>query len=221
MGGMPSGPGLRRAVLVATPALVPLSMGAVFAYLGRRASPPVAYNVGFALYWAGWCFTFPVWALGPRRAMRGIRHGTAPTALEATVLIVPPFGAVATELWGNRAAVDLPTAAVMLSTGMVNALGEELLWRQVFVEEFPDDVVLGALWPLLGFALWHLAPQVILPSRRGRWPFVAGAAAVGAASAYSTWRSGSIRNSLGPHAFTDACGVTAARFRLGRGPLVD
>jgi membrane protease YdiL (CAAX protease family) len=207
-------------LLVATPALVPLSMSAVFAYLGRRSSPRVAYNVGFAVYWAGWCYAFPLWAVGPKRLARGVVHGRPPTGLEAAVLVVPPIGAAATELWANRALVDLPTAAVMVSTGMVNALGEELLWRQVFIEEFPDDVVWGAIWPLVGFALWHLAPQLILPSRRGRWPFVAGAALVGAASAYSARRSGSIRNSLGPHAFTDACGVTAARFRLGRRPDV-
>jgi membrane protease YdiL (CAAX protease family) len=206
---------LRRAVLVATPALVPLSMIAVFALLRRRASPNVAYNVGFAVYWAGWCVAFPVWAVGPQRLVHGVVHGPRPTRLEAAVLSVPPLGAAAVELWSNRALVDLPTAAVMVSTGVVNGIGEELLWREVFLEEFPEDVLRGALWPLVGFALWHLAPQVILPSRRGRWRFVAGAAVVGACSTFSSWRSGSIRNSVGPHALTDACGVTAARFRLG------
>jgi membrane protease YdiL (CAAX protease family) len=206
-------------VVLAAPALVPLSMGAVFSYLGRHSPPRTAYNVGFAVYWVGWCVAFPLWALGGRRARRALLHGPAPTPTEAAVLLVSPLGAAATELRSSRALVDLPTACVMVSTGIVNAVGEELLWRQVFVEEFPEDVVRGALWPLLGFALWHLAPQVVLPSRHGRWTFVAGSAAVGAASAYSTWRSGSIRNSLGPHALTDACGVTAARFRLGRTPL--
>jgi len=206
---------LRRAAIMAVPVLVPVSMSAVFAYLGHRSSPRTAYTAGFVVYWGAWCFGFPLWAIGPRRLLHGMVHGRHPQRLEAALLVVPPLGALATELWPKRALVDPPTAAVMVSTGLVNALGEELLWRQAFVAEFPDDVVRGALWPLLGFAMWHLAPQIVLPSSRGRWPFVAAATVVGAASTYSAWRSGSIRNCLGPHAVTDGCGVTAARFRLG------
>jgi membrane protease YdiL (CAAX protease family) len=148
--------------------------------------------------------------------VRGVVQGRPPGRLETALLVLPPLGAMGTELWPHRRLVDAPTAVTMVGTGLVNAVGEELLWRQTFVEEFPDDVVRGALWPLLGFAMWHLAPQMILPSNRGRWPFVVGAAVVGAASTYSTWRSGSIRNCLGPHVVTDACGVSAARFRRGR-----
>lgn len=51
----------------------------------------------------------------------------------------------------------------------MNALGEELLWRGLFLEVFPGEVFRGALWPLFGFALWHLAPEAILVSSQGRW----------------------------------------------------
>jgi hypothetical protein len=74
--------------------------------------------------------------------------------------------------------------------------------------------VLGSLWPLAGFSLWHLAPQIVLPSRFGRVGFLVGAAAVGAGSARVAWRTGGLRWVLLPHAATDFCGVTAARFRL-------
>jgi hypothetical protein len=90
------------------------------------------------------------------------------------------------------------------------------LWRGVFLKEFLNDSLRGLLWSLVGFSLWHLAPQMILPSRHGRWPFVLGAALVGSASAISAWRSGGLRNCLTPHIAADSCGVTAARFGLGR-----
>jgi membrane protease YdiL (CAAX protease family) len=102
----------------------------------------------------------------------------------------------------------------MIGTGAVNAVAEELLWRGVFVQEFPDDIIRGTVWPLAGFSIWHLAPQIVLPSQMGRWKFVLGAALVGSASAISAWRSTGLRNCLLPHVATDACGVTAARFRL-------
>jgi hypothetical protein len=90
------------------------------------------------------------------------------------------------------------------------------LWRGLFLEEYPEDLVRGSVWPLLGFTLWHLAPQMILPSTRGRWTFVAGSAVVGAASSAMAWRQAGLRHVLLPHVLTDACGVSAARFRLGR-----
>ena len=67
---------------------------------------------------------------------------------------------------------DPSVAAVMLASAAVNAVGEELLWRGTFIELVPDDTGRGATWSLLWFALWHLAPQLILPSRIGRWRFV-------------------------------------------------
>jgi hypothetical protein len=204
--------------VLAVPALVPLSMGVVFAGLARRLSPPVAYNLGFGVYWVGWCVALPVWVLGPRRAWRVLVSGRPASAMERGMLWLAPAGAALTQLWPGRHEVDGRVAGVMVSTGVLNAVGEELLWRGVFVETFPGDVVRGALWPLAGFALWHLAPQLILPSQLGRWRFGLGAALVGAASTFSAWRGGGLRSCLLPHAATDVCGVTAARFRLGRLP---
>jgi hypothetical protein len=86
----------------------------------------------------------------------------------------------------------------------------------VFLEEFPGDVVRGALWPLTGFTVWHLAPQLILPSPLGRGRFLCGTAVVGSVATMSARRTGGLRGSLLPHVLTDACGVVAARFRLGR-----
>jgi hypothetical protein len=60
----------RRAAALAAPVMVPASMAAVFGLLARRLPPRRAYNVGFGLYWVGWCLAFPLWVLGPRRAPR-------------------------------------------------------------------------------------------------------------------------------------------------------
>lgn len=207
---------LRQNAVLAIPAAVPVSMAMVFRWLSRRLSPPAAYNVGFTIYWLGWCLGLPVAVLGPRRAVCLLARGRRPSGPELLLLILPTAGAVSTELLPNRHKIDAKIAAVMAMTGVINATGEELLWRGVFLEEFPDDVLLGMLWPLMGFSFWHLAPQMILPSRLGRGRFVLGAAFVGAASAFSAWRSGGLRNCLPSHIATDSCGVAAAQFRLGR-----
>jgi membrane protease YdiL (CAAX protease family) len=145
-----------------------------------------------------------------------LRTGHRPAPVDVALLAFPVAGAVGTALLPHRDQIDRGVAAVMVGTAAVNAVGEELLWRGIFLDQFRGDVVRGALWPLTGFTLWHLAPQLSYPSPRGRAGFVLGAAVVGTASTVVAWRTRGLRAVLLPHVLTDACGVQAARFRLGR-----
>jgi hypothetical protein len=206
----------RRRATLAAPVAVPVTMTAVFALLRRRLPRRAAYSAGFAVYWAGWCAAFPLWVLGPDGVVRALRSGRRPDPVDVALLAFPVAGAFGAELLPHRRLVDRRVATVMIGTATVNAVGEELLWRGTFLDQFPGDIVAGALWPLAGFTVWHLAPQVILPSSRGRAAFLLGAAVVGAACTAAAWRTGGLRNVLLPHVLTDACGVRAARFRLGR-----
>jgi hypothetical protein len=173
-------------------------MVVVFAGLRRVLSPPAAYNVGFAIYWLGWCLAFPAWVVGPRRALRVLTDGRRPGRTATVLHGLPVAGAFATQLLPHRRLIDGTVAGVMVGTAAVNAVGEELLWRGVFLVEFPIDVVRGSVWPLTGFTAWHLAPQLVLPSSLGRWRFLLGAASVGAAATASARRTGGLRSSLLP-----------------------
>jgi membrane protease YdiL (CAAX protease family) len=106
--------------------------------------------------------------------------------------------------------VTVPGAAV------VNATGEELLWRGLFVTAFPEGALWGWWWPAVGFAAWHLAPQAVLPARRGKAAFVAAGALIGTGLGWVAWRTRSLRCTLPPHVATDAGGLRVARFWLGR-----
>jgi len=209
--------GWRRTMVDALPVLVPGSMTVTFALLRARMAPQRAYNVGFAVYWAG-CLALPLLVLGPGRTWRLLAGGRRATASEGVLMAVPALGGFTTAFWPNRRRVDLPVASVMIGTAVVNAVGEELLWRGLPLAVHGDEPLPGCAWPLVGFAGWHLAPQLILVSERGRWQFVAGAAAVGLGSAVTAWRARGLRSTLLPHMLTDACGVVAAEFRLGRLP---
>jgi len=198
-------------------------MAAVFACLRRWCAPKTAYNIGFAVYWGGWCLAVPVAVLGPRAAVRLLTGGRRPSIPEMAILAVPLAGAIGTELMPNRDRVDRTTAAVMVGSGLINAVGEELLWRGLFMRSpdraDKDGVPLEAIWSLLGFAVWHLAPQLILPSSLGPGRFVAGSALVGGVSTIVALQSDGLRYVAVAHILTDACGVTAARFRLGKEPV--
>jgi membrane protease YdiL (CAAX protease family) len=206
----------RRRAVLAAPVLVPVSMAATFTVLRRLFGPRWGYNAGFAVYWAGWCAAFPMWVMGGKRVLRMLSAGAAPSVIDTAWLIVPVGGAVSTELLPNRRAVTPSVGMTMAATAIINAVGEELLWRGVFLDAFPDDVWRGAVWPCAGFTLWHLSPQLVLPSHRGRMQFLAGAALVGGATARVAWRTRGLRWTLAPHILIDACGVRVALFRLGQ-----
>jgi len=206
----------RRRATFAAPVIVPVTMLAVFALLKRLLPVRAAHTAGFAVYWAGWCLAFPLWVLGPRGVVHALRSGRRPTPIDVALLAFPVAGAIGTELLPHRQLIDRHVAAVMICIATVNAVGEELLWRGIFLAQFPGDLVRGALWPLAGFTVWHLAPQSVLQSSRGRVRFLLGAAVVGATSTAAAWRTGGLRTVLLPHALTDACGVRPARFWLGR-----
>jgi len=107
----------------------------------------------------------------------------------------------------------LATAATVAN---VNAAAEELLWHGLFVATFPDDPIRGWLWPAAGFTAWHLAPLSVRPYRHGTLAFLAPAALIGVGYGWVAWRAHSLRMTLPAHIATDASGLRAAHFWLGR-----
>jgi hypothetical protein len=115
----------RRGCLLAVPVLVPISMAGLFRLLSRYLAPRRAYNLGFAIYWLGWCCGFPLVVLGPKSVARLLTVGRRPSLGEAGLLFLPIAGAVGTQLLPNRKAIDKAVAAVMVGSAAVNAVGEE------------------------------------------------------------------------------------------------
>jgi membrane protease YdiL (CAAX protease family) len=104
------------------------------------------------------------------------------------------------------------TPLVLLSSAalaLINAVGEEVLWRRIYARVFPRQTVRGYLYPAVGFALWHLAPQSVYPShmRGGTWSFLAGALLIGLGHGWVAWRTGSIRWTVLTHILTDFLGL--------------
>jgi hypothetical protein len=114
---------LKRGAVLAAPAAVPAAMALVFRWLSHRLSPQAAYNTGFIIYWLAGCIGFPMVVLGPRRAARLLTQGRRPSGVEMLLLILPAAGAVSSELLPNRNKIDGMLAAVMATTGVINATG--------------------------------------------------------------------------------------------------
>jgi hypothetical protein len=201
----------RQQVAVILPAAVPLSMVGVFAAANAIFSPVPGYLVGFLVYWGVWCAVVPLWLLGPDRIRelwrdRRPRLGR-PWWLGLVLLLFPPLGALATRWLPEVGGAGVAMIGGALAIGVVNATMEELLWRGVFVSLWPHDWRLGLLWPTIGFATWHVAPQVIHPASMGIAPYVVASGVLGFCWGWVAWRTGSLRWSWVSHVITDSSGI--------------
>jgi hypothetical protein len=171
MGQGYAGPGRGvRAIVAAVPVVMPVGMRALFPVLARRLGPRGGHRTGFAAYWAA-RYLLPLGLLGRDRIRALLRQPARPLPgprwLGVAALLVPPLGAAATELAPSSAAPTRrcwrPRPARRSSMPPARSCcGVACSWRPS-----PDDPVWGWLWPAFGFTAWHLAPQAVLPARRG------------------------------------------------------
>lgn len=207
--------GWRRAVVTLIPAAMPLGMKQVFGATTRRFGTQRGYQAGFAIYWAT-CWVLAGVLIGPRRLPAFWRRSEeglpAPRPASAVALLAAPVGAIAMEFLPNARAAGPEAIAFAAGLGTTNALAEEVLWRGVPIDTFPDEPFRGWLWPAVGFAVWHLVPMSTRPiTTRRRASVLAGAALIGMANGWIAQRTGSLGAVTTAHALTDSCGVRAAR----------
>jgi Type II CAAX prenyl endopeptidase Rce1-like len=205
--------GWRRRAAACVPIVVPAMMGFVFPAATRRYGVDRGYRYGFIAYWAT-CLSVSMVLLGPRNVVGSLlgrpKALPRPRPVALACLAIPPVGAAAVELRPNLRHAGAKAVAVSSLVGTFNAVAEELLWRSLPSAAFPESTLLGWLWPATGFTGWHLAPLAVRSHGRGR--VLSGAAMIGFGYGWVAWSTGSAAVTVVPHAFTDACGVRAARF---------
>ena len=67
----------------------------------------------------------------------------------------------------NFASTPIAVIIIGIPIEIINGTCEEILWRGLYVKNFPNKVILGLVYPSIGFAIWHLSPQLVFPSEGG------------------------------------------------------
>lgn len=156
-----------HASTVVLPLLLLSSMAGVFALSDRLLSAQAGYLFGFGCYWLFWCLLVPRWLLGKAEFAAILRDRAALFSrsnwLAASLwLLVTLISAVMYAGDFLRAPPALILLAVPLA--ILNGFCEEILWRGLYVRLFPRNPWMAILYPSLGFALWHFAPQTVFPA---------------------------------------------------------
>jgi uncharacterized protein len=201
-------------ILLVLPLVLIPTMVWVFRACVSRFGLRLGYFVGFCVYWFFWCLSVPWSTLGTdifgvfRPAPRPFGSSAALGMLALAAPLSLGFGYAFPKAIRRADTVVVVLSAVIAA---VNAPLEELLWRGAYLRVFPDDWLLGYVYPSIGFAVWHVAPLSVVPNRApgGTWAFVAVSGLVGAMWGWVARTSGSILWTTAAHVLFDFSGLGA------------
>lgn len=186
----------RTLFLLAAPLLLGLTTAVVFLGSTDWLGKIPGYLIGFLFYWLAWCLLFPRLVLGKARfrSLLSDRVSLLSRTNWPAALLFLIVTAVTLVMYLSRfvhAAWTLVLLAIPCAT--IDGLCEELLWRGVYVKSFPENPWMGILFPALGFAVWHLSPQLIFPASGGTFLFIISTFFLGLAYGFIAYRTGSAK----------------------------
>ncbi len=158
---------IKSPLVIAIPFLLLPGTALVFSLSARWLGAEAGYLLGFAFYWLFWCLLVPRWLLG-KVEFASILRDRVPLFCRANwlaALLWLVVTLVAVLMYAGefvRAPLILILLAAPLAT--INGFCEEILWRGLYIRRFPRNPWLAIVYPSLGFALWHFAPQMIFPA---------------------------------------------------------
>jgi membrane protease YdiL (CAAX protease family) len=181
--------------VLALPLLLLPTMIAVLTLAARSLGAEGGYLLGFAFYWLFWCLLFPCRLLGRTEFATILSDRAAlfsrANRLAALLWLVVTLATVL--MYGDGfLAAPLPLILLTIPLATINGFCEEILWRGLYVRTFPRNPWLAILHPSLGFALWHLVPQIIFPAEHVVG-FVVSTFFLALPYGYIAWRTGSAK----------------------------
>jgi hypothetical protein len=191
--------------------ILPVMVG-IFTLFAHWLGDQAGYLLGFGFYWLLWCLMIPRILLG-KAEFATILHDRAPLFSRAnwpaallwlTVTLVAVFMYTGEFV---RAPPILILIAVPLAT--LNGCCEEILWRGLYVRCFPHNPWLAILYPAVGFALWHVAPQMIFPAEN-MFGFVLSTFFLALPYGYIAWRTGSARWTAISHSLSEILALSGS-----------
>jgi membrane protease YdiL (CAAX protease family) len=203
----------RQLALLVTPPVLLASTWASFQLLTERLGLTAGYLVGFLFYWIAWCWALPLVMLGGYGVVRvfgNFRFADTRLGVSSGALLLLPlilgFGYAFPRAIGEASPTVVFLSAIL---ALVNAPLEELLWRGTYLNIFPENWLLGYVYPTLGFGLWHLAPLSVIPNRApgGSLSFVAVSVSLGLIWGWVAMRSKSILWTSVAHILFDFSGL--------------
>ena len=158
---------LKQKIVILAPLVLICVMYPIFRVYSIRYTENwrLGWLLGLMTYWLLWGVFFPLWIIGKKKILRMIR----PQRPNVKVLMLVAFPLFMASLYRlipgmeYKKASALTTLLLLIST-FGNGFFEEILWRGVPMQLFPNSIFFRIIWPSVWFALWHYAPGSVSPS---------------------------------------------------------
>lgn len=190
-------PSSQKTALLILPILLIPSTALVFVFSAKWWGKDFGYLLGFLFYWAFWCLLVPATLL-KKEGMASLfaeenplfrKSNWLPAALLILIVVITIIMYPPTRLLAS----SMELLIIAIPIAIINGICEEILWRGLYVKVFRANWVLGVIYPSIGFALWHISPQLIVPAETGIWPFVLSTFFLGIGYGWISYRTGSIK----------------------------
>ena len=155
----------KQIILVISPLVIIGMMYPIFQFLGSQLGNSIGWYLGLWIYWIIWGGIFPWLMIGKDRIIRLIRPQKL--TLKFSLMVVFPVVMAAIFRISTGMEYDKPALwflVILISTNLGNGFFEEVLWRGMYLELFPERVIFRIFWSTIWFALWHYAPGSISAS---------------------------------------------------------
>lgn len=180
--------------------LLPLALIFTTAFIFHVSSNLFGSNLGYVI---GFSFYYIFWCYGATLALMG-RNGFAFLFKEANplfskknwyliiIFFLIVLGTVMMYLIPSISEATFNLILLAIPVAVVHGVGEEALWRGLYIRTFPKNIILGVIYPSIAFALWHLSPQIVFPAENLP-AFVASTLFLGLSYAIIAYKTGSIK----------------------------
>ena len=186
----------KRYFLLALPVLLIPSTALVFVSMSQWLGKELGYVLGFLFYFIVWCLAVPLIYLGRHGLLSLFKEETPLFRKENWLLIIflllTTFGAAVMYL-PSIANAPILLVAIALPVAIISGTCEEILWRGLYTKVFPHRLILGFIYPTIGFAVWHVSPQLVFPSASGIVAFAGSTFFLGLCYGAVAYKTGSIK----------------------------
>jgi membrane protease YdiL (CAAX protease family) len=156
----------KQKIAIVAPVVLITVMVPIFRILGGLfgESWRIGWYLGLVLYWIIWGAAFPWVLIGKDSIGRIVR----PRKPDIRALLFVAFLLLIAGLYRFIPGMEYEKQSawifiLLISTNLGNGFFEELLWRGMYLELFPDSLLFQMIWPSVWFGLWHFVPGSLSP----------------------------------------------------------
>lgn len=182
--------------LWALPFVLLLSASGIFISASACFGKETGYLLGFSFYYLVWCLGIPLLLIGPKPLFGLLKPIHSIFAKENRLALILLITISLTSFFVYFLPSFFNTSWLLIFIAIpiatINGFCEEILWRGLYYQLCPQDSVRGYLYPAFGFAIWHIAPQLIFPAEGGMFTLILAAFVLGLCYGWITRKTGNV-----------------------------